>query len=178
MNLESVEVARKAYAKRIIWQWSVFIIVILVFAVIIYISGQTNSSPIPYVMGFVVAFAFIVVTTFTNQAIQHNYRRAYKAYFVEQNLKKTFTDLSYNHEAGMDSAVLNLTGMVNTGNRYSSNDFTSGKYKNVDFSQADVHIEIESTDSDGNRSYTTIFKGRFLIFEFPKPFNFKLELAR
>jgi hypothetical protein len=66
--------------------------------------------------------------------------------------------------------------MVSTGDRYSSNDFTSGKYKDVAFSQADVHIETEYTDSDGDTHYTTIFRGRFMIFEFPKQFNFKLAV--
>lgn len=67
--------------------------------------------------------------------------------------------------------------MVNTGDKYSSNDLTTGKYKDVAFTQADVHIQIENTDSEGNTYYTTIFKGRFMIFEFPKKFNFRLEVV-
>ena len=95
----------------------------------------------------------------------------------EQNLRKTFTDLSYDHQAGLARNLLDLTGMINTGDRYSSNDYTSGKYKNVAFHQSDVHIETRYTDSDGGTYYATIFRGRFMIFEFPKQFNFKLEIV-
>ena len=37
-------------------------------------------------------------------------------------------------------------------------------------------IEEEHTDSDGDTYYVTIFRGRFMVFEFPKKFIFKLEL--
>lgn len=177
MNLESVEAARKAYAKRLTWQWGIFIAIILILAVLFTTNGRIQSVFMLFFYGFIVAFIYLIIMTLANRAIHRNYRRAYKAYFVEQNLKKTFTDLNYNHEAGLSSTLLSLTGMINTGDRYSSNDFTSGKYKDVAFSQADVHIETEYTDSDGDTHYTTIFRGRFMIFEFPKQFNFKLEIV-
>lgn len=177
MNLESVETARKAYAKRLTWQWALFAAIIIIITLICLTSGQIESTFMLFFFGFFLALVYFVIMTLINHTVQRNYRRAYKAYFVEQNLKKTFTDLSYDHEAGLSSTLLNLTGMINTGDRYSSNDFTSGKYKNVAFSQADVHIETEYTDSDGDTHYTTIFRGRFMIFEFPKQFNFKLEIV-
>ena len=64
--------------------------------------------------------------------------------------------------------------MINTGDRYSSNDLVIGKYKDVGFTQADVHIEEEHTDSDGDTHYVTIFRGRYMIFEFPKKFDFRM----
>jgi hypothetical protein len=67
--------------------------------------------------------------------------------------------------------------MINTGDVYSSNDLTIAEYKKVGLAQADVHIQNETTDSEGHTHYVTIFKGRFMIFEFPKQFNFKLELV-
>ena len=177
MDFQSVETARKAYAKRLTWQWVIFAVILAVLAIPSVASGQIESTFMLFFYGFFVAFIYFIIIIFINRNIQRKYRRAYKAYFVEQNLKKTFTDLSYDHEAGLSSTLLSLTGMINTGDRYSSNDFTSGKYKDVAFSQADVHIETEYTDSDGDTHYTTIFRGRFMIFEFPKRFNFKLEIV-
>ena len=176
MNFQSVEDARKAYAKRLTWQWSVFVIIFLTLLIPCLMGGSDSIFAL-FVFGFFIAFVYFIITTLVNQKVGRQYRRAYKAYFVEQNLKKTFTNLSYDHAAGISSALLDSTGMVYTGNRYSSNDFTSGKYKDVAFSQADVHIETEHTDSDGNTRYTTIFRGRFMIFEFPKQFSFKLEIV-
>jgi hypothetical protein len=66
--------------------------------------------------------------------------------------------------------------MIKTGDRYSSNDLTMAKYKDVSFMQADAKIEKEYYDSEDGARYVTIFKGRIMFFEFPKKFNFKLEL--
>lgn len=177
MNFQSVEDARKAYAKRLIWQWSIFAAMLAVFTIFCLASKSPDSFFMLFFFGFFFGFIYFIIMAFANRSIHSQYRRAYKVYFVEQNLRKVFTDLSYDHELGLSSSLLYLTGMVNTGDRYSSNDFTSGKYKDVAFSQADVHIETEHTDSDGDTHYTTIFRGRFMIFEFPKQFNFKLLLA-
>lgn len=177
MNFQTVEDARKAYAKRIIWQWSIFGAILAIIAIVCLTGRDPDALFMLFVYGFFLGFIYFIIMALANRSLHSQYRRAYKAYFVERNLQKTFTDLSYNHELGLNSSLLSLTGMVNTGDRYSSNDFASGKYKDVAFSQADVHIETEYTDSDGDTHYTTIFRGRFMIFEFPKQFNFKLAVV-
>ena len=147
-------------------------------------SGLLNSELIIHIIPSLIAILFmliipviiaiIIVSVLTSKEFLQ-YKKAYKAYFVEQALNNTFTDIKYNHEAGLDSAILASTGMINTGDRYSSNDLTVGKHNDVGFIQADVHIEEEEEerDSDGNieRDYYTIFRGRFMIFEFPKKFH-------
>ena len=126
-------------------------------------------------IGFALVIGLIIVNVLCkNEALA--YHRAYKAYFVSQTLTKTFTNLYYNHAQGIDKSALYSTGMVDTGDRFHSNDLTTGDYKGVHFVQADAHIEEEDTDSDGNTTYYTTFKGRFMIYEFPKKFNFRLEL--
>lgn len=68
------------------------------------------------------------------------------------------------------------------GDRYSSNDLITGKYKDILFTQADVHIEKEeqTTDSDGNTRtyYVTIFKGRWMIFDFNKSFKADVQVSQ
>lgn len=177
MDFRSVEEARKAYAKRLIWQWSLFAVVFFALLAILLSNANGDSAMIFFVYGFFAAIIYVFLMAFANRRVSRAYRHAYKTYFVEQNLRKTFTDLNYRHELGLNGTLLSLTGMINTGDRFTSNDFVSGKYKDVAFSQADVHIETEYTDSDGNTHYTTIFRGRFMIFEFPKQFNFKLAVV-
>lgn len=177
MNFQAVESAHRAYAKRITWQIIVFFILLALLLIISFVVDEPTLYFYPLVYGVFIGFVYFIITAMANRSLRKQYHRAYKTYFVEQNLQKIFTNLSYDHELGLSSALLYLTGMINTGDRYSSNDFTSGKYKDVAFSQADVHIETEHTDSDGDTHYTTIFRGRFMIFEFPKQFNFKLLLA-
>lgn len=105
------------------------------------------------------------------------YKRMYKAYFVSQQLSKFFTHLEYNRDDGLNEYILKSTGIIYTGDRYSSNDLVKGKYKNIDFTQADVMVQDEHKDSNGDKSYETVFKGRYMIFEFPKKINFKMVVT-
>ena len=121
--------------------------------------------------------ATIIVTSLFNRKLRDEYHKAYKGYFIERNLRAVFSNLEYSHELGLPPSFLYNTGMINTGDRYRSNDYVRARFKNVAFCQADVHIEVEDTDSDGDTHYYTIFRGRFMVFEFPKEFNFKLALV-
>lgn len=183
MKFEDVENARVQYKDKLTKASLITMSILFVLALIMFfaITGANFSIvtilPALFMSAiFVFAITAIIVAIATRKEAAE-YKKTYKAYFVEQNLAKTFTNLQYQHEAGLNKQVLAATQMIDTGDRYSSNDLTMGKYKNVNFTQADVHIEEEYTDSDGDTHYTTIFRGRFMIFEFPKKFNFKLEVV-
>lgn len=175
MTFQDVETARKIYWDKLKTRLTISAIISVIAGVVLSIGGRSA-------MLYAVVTAFIVfslaagITVFLTRKDATAYRKAYKGYFVEQNFQKIFTNLSYSHEAGLDPDVLNSTEMIDTGDVYSSNDLTVAKYKKVGFAQADVHIQREQTDSEGHVTYYTIFKGRIMIFEFPKKFNFKLEL--
>lgn len=180
MTFNDVEAARQKYHQKTKKAWSITAIVLLVLAAVIIFpqlirgfSIRSMASIFPLFFVFVIA---LIIIQFASRKEAEAYRKAYKAYFVEQNLKSIFADLNYAHDSGLDPDILRATGMINTGDRYHSNDLTTARYKNVLFTQADAHIEEEHTDSDGDTTYVTIFRGRFMIFEFPKKFSFKLEL--
>ena len=146
-------------------------------------DSSTNSipliaSPTLAVICFFGAGIIGIVAYFATRKDAAAYQKIYKAHFVERALQEVFTDLSYSHEAGMPAEALASTEMISLGDIYTSNDFTSGKYKDTSFRQADVHIQEEHSDSDGDTRYVTIFKGRWIEFEFPKAFNFRLEVAQ
>lgn len=178
MEFKDVEEAHQKYkskAIKIIW---VSVIIGVVWLLLSIVGGTTSTFDIvsmAFNIGIFMVVLFAILFFALTRKESQAYRSAYKAYFVEKNLQKVFANLKYNHESGLSSAVLAATRMVNTGDRYNSNDLTTGEYKDVAFTQADVHIEEEYTDSDGDTHYSTIFKGRFMLFEFPKKFNFRLE---
>ena len=172
MTFQDVEKAREVYHKErqkyLAITLSVTILSLLAFGLVL---GPLSIGVALFVLCFVA-----IISSFATRTAATNYRKAYKGYFIEQNLHKIFTDLSYRHDAGINKSLIASTGMINTGNIFSSNDLVTAKYKDVSLIQSDAHIQIESTDGDGNTTYITIFKGRFMIFEFPKKFNFRLEL--
>lgn len=189
MKFEDVEEARQKLAlkSKKIWQIGAVIgAAVFVTVIIINVASWVNNANrfglfvmIPTLI-FVTVFCAVIiaiVVVFATKKESVAYRKAYKAYFVEKIMRETFTDLEYSHDKGLSEEYLRNTGMVNTGDSYNSNDLTVAKYKNVKFVQSDVHIQEEETDSDGNTYYVTLFRGRFMFFEFPKKFSFVLELV-
>ena len=183
MKFEDVENIRIRYKEKIVKSFLISMGVSALVALIIFLAvSRVHLSIIAMVPAILMPLFFAIVisaivVTLTTRKDAEAYRKTYKAYFVEQNLSRTFTDLKYNHDAGLDKQILRNTEMIHTGDRYSSNDLTMGKYKDVEFTQADVHIQERYEDKDGNTHYATIFLGRFMIFEFPKKFSFRLEVV-
>lgn len=127
----------------------------------------------------------VLLATYKDTAILAEYhiayKRAYKSYFIHRQLAKLFTNLHYDHDQGLNPNLLRATKLIYTGDKYRSNDLVVARYKNTNFAGADVHIEErrERRDKDGHVEtyYVTIFKGRYLIFEFPKKFEFKMTVS-
>lgn len=174
MDFQFVQKAQQAYKSRLIISLLVAIGALLLTALALVIFTGDFASLVYLVIAIVIAVLGIILAV---EKQSQTYRSSYKAYFVEKNLAKTFTDLRYDRKMGLAKELLQSTQMINTGDVYSSNDLATGKYKDVAFTQADVHIQEENTDKDGHTTHSTIFKGRFMIFEFPKKFNFRLEVV-
>lgn len=123
-----------------------------------------------------------IISAIKVQKPKQEFIKAFKDTFVLKSLQSVFTDLVYEPEKGLDESVISSTQMMNMGDRYSSNDFVSGKYKNINVVQADVHIEEEheSTDSDGHttRTWVTIFRGKWMIFDFNKTFKANIQVSQ
>lgn len=182
MKFEDVEKNREAYKEVLVKRLSITYGIIGAIFLVFLVMGLLGSSPFFAVFTafwflMLVGIVALVIVLFSVKKERSNYHHAYKGYFVQQSLAKKFTKLVYEREQGISAEYLRATGMVNTGDRYSTNDYVHGEYKDVAFTQADVHIEVEHTDSDGDTTYVTIFKGRFMIFDFPKSFTFRLEVA-
>lgn len=186
MSFEELERIRISYYQKkkkglTISAAIIIISLILVVPIIVQVKNTHYTFPLfalPILMTsliFSIAISLIITALITkNEATA--YRKAYKAYFVSTSLAQTFTNLKYNHDSGLDAKFLSATGMINLGDRYHSDDLVVANYKNVNFIQADAHIEEEYEDSDGDKHYSTIFRGRFMFFEFPKKFDFRLEV--
>ncbi len=182
MSYEELEQIRINYYKKVKKCITISLVIIgvmfLSVALPIILSGGSFFSI--FYFGFFAFFGLAiaaVVIVLSTRKDAEAYKKAYKAYFVATTLEHTFTNLNYHHDLGMNREMLANTGMINLGDRYHSNDLVVANYKNVNFVQADAHIEEEHTDSDGDTTYVTIFKGRFMFFEFPKKFNFRLEVV-
>lgn len=112
----------------------------------------------------------------------NEFKKNFKDTFVLTSLNSVFSNLKYDPNKGIDYSVISNTRMMNMGDRFSSNDYISAKYKNINFEQADVHIEEREThtDSDGHthETWVTLFRGRWMVFDFNKSFKADLQLCQ
>lgn len=179
MAFEDVKQAHAHYRAKLNTGKIITLISVLL-GVLLGVALFSVAGPVSFVAAFFCALLGliigIIITALLTNKPRQAYQKAYKAHFVACTLEKTFKNLHYDHKAGLPKAVLKESSMINTADAYSSNDLTLGTYKNVKFAQADATIQQAHTDSDGNTTYVTIFKGRILLFEFRKKFAHRLEL--
>lgn len=127
-------------------------------------------------------FPAILISAVVTIGPRKEYRKAYKDYIVIRGFEEIFTDIKYEPDEGMPRSIIEDTRMMHMGNVYRSNDYLSASYKGVAFQQADVLIqrEYESTDSDGNSctNRETIFRGRWMVFDFNKEFKSNVQVAQ
>ena len=172
MEIEELEMLRRK-AKNIVL---IGIICSIVIALIFFLI--TNLIP-TLCIGLVIG---IIITSIISSKPSKKFILAFKETFVLKSLKSIFTDLNYEPEEGIEEYIIRNTQMMNMGDRYSSNDYISAKYKNISVEQADVHIEEqhESTDSEGNTrtTWVTIFRGRWMIFDFNKNFKANIQVSQ
>ena len=136
---------------------------IALFAVAI--LGQYASQL--YLLFFIPAATLL----FIGVHLRKQYALLYKQHFVEATLKNVFDDVRFMPDYGFDRDRIAGTNMVSMGNTYSSNDYLKASYKGVSFEQADVYIAMRS-----RRSNVTLFRGRWMIFEFNKAFRSDMQV--
>lgn len=176
ITFEQLDEMRQKLKKK----YTIFIIIGVIVSLIgLIISLAMEMPPIFLFVGAVLTFIIAMICCH-KQA--REYSLAFKNYFVKSSLEKIFTNLRYQPESGIPRATIASTNMMFMGDRYSSNDLVTGRYKDIGFTQSDVHIEEEreTRDSDGNTRtyYVTIFKGRWMIFDFNKTFKADVQVSQ
>lgn len=172
MSVEELEILRKK-ANKIKQIGTLITVIAIILGFIL-----TKS----FVLIFFVLILGLLITTFLASGPTRKFVLAFKQTFVLKSLQSVFTDLVYKPEKGLPEFIIRDTQMMDMGDRYSSNDYFSGKYKDITVIQSDVHIEEEhtSTDSDGTTttSWVTIFKGKWMIFDFNKTFKNNIQVCQ
>lgn len=172
MSVEELEILRKK-ANKIKQIGTIITVIAIILGFIL-----TKS----FVLIFFVLILGLLITTFLASGPTRKFVLAFKQTFVLKSLQSVFTDLVYKPEKGLPEFIIRDTQMMDMGDRYSSNDYFSGKYKDITVIQSDVHIEEEhtSTDSDGTTttSWVTIFKGKWMIFDFNKTFKNNIQVCQ
>ena len=176
MEKEALEKYKKQAKRTILIGLIIgFSLTLLLLAVVII----TKLLPLLIFEVFIIIIV-LLVTLILYSIPYSKYRGVYKDYYVKKALESIFTDLVYKADQGFDESVIRNTEMMDMGDDYKSNDYFSGKYKNINVEQADIEIteERERTNSDGEEEEyeVTLFKGKWMIFDFNKPFKANMQV--
>lgn len=168
-ELEKLEELRKKVVKKTVT--GIVIAVALAFFMFVLTGGKSGSYLFPFVV------IGIIITTIITRKDTQEFNKLYKTTIVLNSFKKIFTDVDYDMEKGISYEQIASTQMMNMGDRFYSNDYFKAKYKNINFESSDVHIQEEHTDSDGDTTYVTIFRGQWFVFDFNKPFKANIQVC-
>lgn len=174
-SIQNLENLRKKAEKLLVIIVSISIAVTVLCLILFnYWKMGESGFILSIVMGIGSGYLLGLITGFFR--LSKEFKTQFKTTFVEIPLRNTFTDVYYDGAKGIDESVIEKTGIMTMGNRYSSNDYVRGYYKDVKFERSDV--KIQQHYSNGKTSYTvTYLHGRWLIFEFNKDFHFDLQIT-
>ncbi|MBR1883602.1 MAG: DUF3137 domain-containing protein [Clostridia bacterium] len=107
----------------------------------------------PIFIGLFVGFLLSMLKT--------EYRNKFKNAVIKRFIEEYDSNLCYKPNSGISSSIYDR-GFRESYDSYSSDDLIEGMIDNTyPISFAEVHTEIETEDSDGNRSSATVFHGAF-----------------
>jgi hypothetical protein len=103
------------------------------------------------------------------------YRISYKNYFAHKVLSKYLKEYKYAQRhtelANEIEELIKSTGMIADANLFKTEDYITGTYNGVEFTQADFHPR----GIRGMRD-PAVFRGRWLVFKFPKRFTHRVGI--
>ena len=150
-------------------------IIVIFFVAIVFILATINT--IFSILGIVGIIIFALNSSKKNTSISQERDKTYAEVFKEKVvgpiIENTFEAAKYNPKSGISQLDYVKAGYKDPIDRYFSDDLiiaplnvTSEEPTFITF--AEVHTERESRDSDGDRTYSTIFHGLAASFLIPK----------
>lgn len=110
--------------------------------------------------------ALIIIVTITCQ--KNAYTKIYKENIILPLIQNYDSNLKYDPNRSIQRTTYNAAEFESYDNFY-SNDYIYGNLDGIiPIELGDVHTEVEHTDSDGNTTYSTVFRGLFSSIQLPQ----------
>ncbi len=164
---QALELMRQDLQKR-------YLTTYITVGVLAFILGSLLS---PFLGIFICLFALAAVAIFT-QGWKKPYLNAFKESVIGSVFHEQFENVRIDFETGFSEEALEAVGLIQTGNRFHSDDYVSGVCDGVPFQRSDVYIAQVTTDSKGHSSTTVYFEGRWMMFQFPKQIAGDLQIIQ
>ncbi len=94
------------------------------------------------------------------------YNESFKKEIVEKELNSFLINMEFAPHQALDQSVVKDSHLFTHFDLYSGNDLLTAEYKNRRFTQSDICLHKALKDDDGSSTYSKIFMGRFMIFDY------------
>lgn len=150
---------------------------LLALSIAFVVTARSYIMPLGFFLLFFIGFITFIILAYTTGCFKKlkEFKTQYKKIFVEVPFQQAFGQVFCDFDNGIRQDIISQTKLIMMGNRYYTNDYIRGSYKNVGFERADIKIQ-RHTSNGKSSSTVTYFNGRWLILEFNKKFHFDLQI--
>ncbi len=183
-NVDDLELLRAGAKSETIRDWIIATIAVAI-GVIIYVGLYnifypnyeiSNFFEFIYIVVFILIYFKVKVKGKKSKILE--YKQEFKSKVVKALLDSFDESIDYFPYSGISSTIYKEAEFEKY-DTYRSEDLMQGTLKNnCNFSMAEVLTEYETTDSEGDKIYHTLFCGMLSKVETPKPFNASLYLRK
>ena len=145
---------------------------LVVLAVLLFSFGVIKLKGSAILILFIVPAVVFVIPAIISSTLKGKWVQKYKDEVLKPIVEAQFPGIVYEDQHYISERMFNASNLFSNPDRFKGEDLFSGKLEATAFTFSEVHAEEkhESRDKDGNTttSYSTIFRGLFLIADFNK----------
>jgi len=164
-DLQILEEERKRIKKRVTNIGIIYTLFVLLIAFLIY---QNLSLEFLFFFGVFALVGFKWLYTY----LTNDYNVDFKNKIIAPLIHEIDNNLRYSPQAHISTAEFNRSKLFSARpDRVSGNDYVQGSIDDIPIEFSDFHAQKKHKDSKGRETWETLFRGLFLISEFPKNFH-------
>jgi len=162
--LKDLEKERKDLRFRIV---SVGVIYTIIFLALITPLFNSVGDEDILIFG---AFAYMTLGAIIYKFMIKDYTNEFKQKIISPLIHALDEKLNYFQDLHISEHLFRGSRLFSSPDRYSGNDLVKGEIQNTKISFSDFHAEKRHRNSKGRDSWSTLFKGLFIVAEFNKNF--------
>ncbi len=166
-TLERLETQRRGILRKL----RNILIALAAVVVLVFIVARILT---PRPEAFVVAAAFVALAVggFVYRQLSETYRLNFKRDVIHPLIRAVSPSLRYDPEGKIPQELFEYAGLFDDDiDRYEGNDFVEGIVEGTSLAFSDVYARRRDTDDKGRETWTTIFRGLFIVADANKHFS-------
>lgn len=158
--------------KHLLYRIFVVGVIYTLISLFLYLAVFSSLFQTPDIIIFAV-FIYFAIGSFIYKFLIKDYTLEFKQNIIKPLIEAISKELIYNCHHHIHEHLFNRSDLFSKPDRISGNDYVHGRVKGTKIEFSDIHAEIKNKDSKNKDSWSTIFRGLFIVAEFNKNFTTK-----